>query len=119
MFVLSKERYKDGDMILVPLFMSHMTNLFSRYFEDAKGDQKVQIGNEGRSKVLDKGTIEDVFTSEKNITLVNVLYVPDMNRNLISGDFLSKPGIQVVFESGKLILSKSGTLWERVILVMG
>ncbi|RVW41670.1 Retrovirus-related Pol polyprotein from transposon TNT 1-94 [Vitis vinifera] len=51
-------------------------------FEDAKGDQEV--------------------------TLKNVLYVPDMNKNLVSGDLLGKPGIKAVFESDKLILTKSG-----------
>ncbi|KAL6315951.1 hypothetical protein AAG906_013785 [Vitis piasezkii] len=61
-------------------------------FEDAKGDQKVQMGNEGNPRV----------------TLINVLYVPDMNKNLVSGDLLGKPGIKAVFESDKLILSKSG-----------
>ena len=45
--------------------------------------------------------------SKKNITLANVLYVLDMNKNLISEDLLNKPGIKVVFESNKLILSKS------------
>ncbi|RVW74280.1 Retrovirus-related Pol polyprotein from transposon TNT 1-94 [Vitis vinifera] len=57
-------------------------------FEDAKGDQEVQMGNEGKSKVLGKGTIEVVFTSGKKVTLTNVLYVPDMNKNLVSGDLL-------------------------------
>ncbi|RVW92427.1 Retrovirus-related Pol polyprotein from transposon TNT 1-94 [Vitis vinifera] len=38
-------------------------------FEDAKGDQEVQMGNEGRSKVLGKGTIEVVFTSGKRIPM--------------------------------------------------
>ena len=33
-------------------------------FEDAKGDQEVQMGNEGRSKVLGKGTIE-VFRKKR------------------------------------------------------
>lgn len=66
------------------------------------------MGNEGRSKVLGKGTIEVVFTSGKKITLINVLYVPYMNKNLVSGDLLGKSGIKAVFESGKLILSKSG-----------
>ncbi|RVW72567.1 hypothetical protein CK203_060077 [Vitis vinifera] len=37
-------------------------------FKDAKGDQEVQMGNEGRSKVLGKGTIEVVFTSGKKVT---------------------------------------------------
>ena len=87
--------------------MTYEKSLF-KTFEDAKGDQEFQMGNEGRSKVLGKGTIEVVFTSGKKITLVNVLYVSDMNRNRISGDLFSKPGIKVVFESGKLILSKSG-----------
>ncbi|RVW54011.1 Copia protein [Vitis vinifera] len=71
-------------------------------FEDAKGDQEVQMGNEGRSKVLGKGTIEVVFTSSKKVTLINVLYVPDMNKNLVSGDLLGKPGIKAVFESALL-----------------
>uniref|UniRef100_F6HXW6 CCHC-type domain-containing protein n=1 Tax=Vitis vinifera TaxID=29760 RepID=F6HXW6_VITVI len=68
-------------------------------FEDAKGDQEVQMGNEGRSKVLGKGTIEVVFTSGKKVTLINVLYVPDMKKNLVSGDLLGKSGIKAVFES--------------------
>ncbi|RVW36064.1 hypothetical protein CK203_079683 [Vitis vinifera] len=71
-------------------------------FEDAKGDQEVQMGNEGRSMVLGKGTIEVVFTSGKKATLINVLYVPDMNKNLVSGDLLGKPGIKAVFESSLL-----------------
>ena len=82
-------------------------------FENAKDDQEVQMGNEGRSKVLGKDTIEVVFTFGKNITLANVLYIPNMKGNLISGDLLSKPGIKVVFESGKLILSKFGNFVEK------
>ncbi|RVW72568.1 hypothetical protein CK203_060076 [Vitis vinifera] len=71
-------------------------------FEDAKGDQEVQMGNKGRSKVLGKGTIEVVFTFGKKVTLINVLYVLDMNKNLVSGDLLGKPGIKAVFESALL-----------------
>ena len=76
-------------------------------FEDAKGDQEVQICNGGGSKVIGKDTIEVIFTLKKN-TLVNVWYVPDINRNFISRDLLSIPSIKVVFESSKLILSKTG-----------
>ncbi|RVW89517.1 Retrovirus-related Pol polyprotein from transposon TNT 1-94 [Vitis vinifera] len=65
MCALSKERCKDGGMILVPQFMLPMKNLFFKTFEDAKGDQEVQMGNEGKSKVLGKGTIE-YFSSEFN-----------------------------------------------------
>ena len=51
------------------------------------------MGNEGRSKVLGKDIIEVVFTSIKNITLANILYVSDMNRNLNIENLLSKLGI--------------------------
>ncbi|RVW59251.1 Retrovirus-related Pol polyprotein from transposon TNT 1-94 [Vitis vinifera] len=44
-------------------------------FEDAKGDQEVQMGNEGKSKVLGKGTIEVVFTSGKKVTLTMLAHV--------------------------------------------
>ncbi|RVW66000.1 Retrovirus-related Pol polyprotein from transposon TNT 1-94 [Vitis vinifera] len=91
----------------VTVHVTYDKSLF-KTFEDAKGDQEVQMGNEGKSKVLGKGTIEVVFTSGKKVTLKNVLYVPDMNKNLVSGDLLGKPGIKAVFESGKLILTKSG-----------
>ncbi|KAL6338842.1 hypothetical protein AAG906_023992 [Vitis piasezkii] len=71
MCALSKERCKDGGMILVPQFI-------------CKGDQEVQMGNEGKSKVLGKGTIEVVLPPQK-VTLTNVLYVPDMNKIWLVG----------------------------------
>ncbi|KAL6314756.1 hypothetical protein AAG906_027104 [Vitis piasezkii] len=43
-------------------------------FEDAKGDQEVQMGNEGRSKVLGKGTIEVVLPPQK-VTLKMLAHV--------------------------------------------
>lgn len=66
------------------------------------------MGNENRSKVHVKGSIELSFISGKKIMLVNVLHVPDMNRNLVSDDLLGKPGIKTVYESGKLILTRGG-----------
>ncbi len=61
------------------------------------------MGNENHSKVLGKGIIDLFFTSRKTITLTNVLYVPDMNWNLVSDAFLIKPGIKIVYNSGKLM----------------
>ena len=87
--------------------VSYDRSAFKTY-EDVTDGQEVQMGNEVRSKVVGKGTVELVFTSGKKVILTNVLHVPDMRRNLVSGDLLGKPGIQVVFKSGKLILSKNG-----------
>lgn len=58
--------------------------------------------------MLGKGTVELFFTFGKKVTLTNVLHVPDLNRNLVSGDLLGKPGIKSVYEAEKLILSRNG-----------
>ena len=47
------------------------------------------------------------MTSGKNLTLKNVLYVPDIRKNLVSGSLLSKHGFRIIIESDKVILSKS------------
>ena len=108
MYVLSKGRYKYGGMIvLMPLFMSPMINLFSRPLKMKRVIKRFKWATK-EIQVLGKDTIEIVFIFRKRITLLNVLYVPDMNRNLIGGGFLSKPSIKELFDFGKLILSKSG-----------
>ena len=89
------------------IHVSYDKSLFKNYSELSDG-QEIQMGNEGRSKVFGKGSVELLFTSGRKITLANVLHVPDMNRNLVSGDLLRKPGIKSVYESGKLILSRNG-----------
>ena len=57
---------------------------------------------EGQRKVLLK------MTSKKQLTLNNVLYVPKIRKNLVSGSLLNKHGFCMVFELDKVILSKSG-----------
>ena len=48
------------------------------------------------------------LTSGKELTLNNVMHVPDIRKNLISGTLLSKNGFGVNFNSDKLVLSKHG-----------
>lgn len=59
------------------------------------------------------GTMELNFTPRKKVTLINILHVPGMNMNLVSGDILEKPGMKSVYESGKSIIMVY--LWKRVI----
>ena len=80
--------------------------MFKTYKETSDG-QEIQMGNDGRSKVLGIGNVDMVFTSGKRVTLTNVFHVLKMNRNLVSGDLLGKSGIKSVFESGKLIFSRN------------
>ena len=44
------------------------------------------MGNEKRCKVHGIGNVDLVFTSGKKVILTNVFHVPDMSRNLVSGD---------------------------------
>lgn len=53
------------------------------------------------------GTMEPNFTFGKKVTLVNILHVPKINKNLVSGNRLVKLGIKFMYESVKLILTRN------------
>ncbi|GKB09448.1 retrovirus-related pol polyprotein from transposon TNT 1-94 [Tanacetum coccineum] len=57
--------------------------------------------------VIGSGNVEIQFTSGKKLTLMNVLHVPNIRKNLVSGFKLCKSGIKAVIESDKMILSKA------------
>ncbi|KAK1643805.1 hypothetical protein QYE76_061610 [Lolium multiflorum] len=46
----------------------------------------------------------------KIVQLKNVLHVPSIKKNLVSGSRLMKDGFKLVFESNKVVLSKYGTI---------
>ena len=48
------------------------------------------------------------MTSGKELTLNDVLHVPEIRKNLVSGSLLSKKGFKLVFVSDNFILSKNG-----------
>ncbi|GJR12583.1 zinc finger, CCHC-type containing protein [Tanacetum coccineum] len=66
------------------------------------------MGNHTTAQVKGKGKIDLVFTSSNTLTLNDVLHVPDVRKNLVSGSLLNKFGFKLVFESDKFILSKGG-----------
>ena len=48
------------------------------------------------------------MTTGRFLTLKDVLHVPEIQKNLVSGTLLSKNGFKLVFESDKFLLFKSG-----------
>ncbi|KAK9035489.1 hypothetical protein V6N11_077528 [Hibiscus sabdariffa] len=63
------------------------------YFTEFEGwnkGEKVYMGNSNSSEVLGKGKVLLKLTSGKTLALNNVLYVPALRRNLISGGLLNK-----------------------------
>ncbi|KAL8090839.1 hypothetical protein AgCh_040053 [Apium graveolens] len=70
--------------------------------------EKLYMGNSATSTIEGEGTVILKMTSGKNLTLKNVLYMPNIRKNLVSGSLLNKHGFHIVIESDKVILSKSG-----------
>ena len=66
------------------------------------------MANSATSAIMGEGSVVLKMTSGKEVTLNNVLFVPELRKNLISGSILSKHGFKIVIESDKIVLSKSG-----------
>ena len=81
--------------------------MFSSYEAINDGEQ-LFMGNSSTSKVEGKGKVILKMTSGKELALNDVLHVPEIRKNLVSGLLLSKKGFRLVFESDKFVLSKSG-----------
>ena len=81
-------------------------SMFSSY-PTVGGDEKLYMGNSSTSKVEGVEKIALKMTSRKIVTLINVLHVPDVHKNLVSGYLLSKNGFKLVFVSDKFVLSKN------------
>lgn len=82
-------------------------NLFTEYHPAAPGE-KLYMGNSASSVVEGKGKVVLKFTSGKSLTLLNVLHVPEIRRNLVSGPILITKGFKLVMESNKFVLTKGG-----------
>jgi hypothetical protein len=67
------------------------------------------MGNSSTSKVEGKGKVVLKMSSGKELTFNDVLHMPDIRKNFVSGSLLSNNGFKLVFESDKFILTKSGT----------
>ncbi|KAK1660821.1 hypothetical protein QYE76_048980, partial [Lolium multiflorum] len=84
------------------------TTGYGNILPTARGSS-VMMGNGLHATVRGVGTVDLKFTSEKIVQLKNVLHVPSIKKNLVSGSRLMKDGFKLVFESNKVVLSKYGT----------
>ena len=70
--------------------------IFTSYSTVDNGEQ-ICMNNSSTSKVEGQGKIVLKMTSGKELTLNNVLHVPDIHKNLVSGSLLRKNGFRLVF----------------------
>ncbi|KAE8648116.1 hypothetical protein Csa_004729 [Cucumis sativus] len=81
-------------------------DMFTSYVPISSGEQ-LFIGNFSTSKVKGQDKVILKMTFGKELTLNNVLHVPDIRKNLVSGSLLSKNGFKLVLVSDKFELFKN------------
>ena len=81
--------------------------MFSSYHNIDNGEQ-LFMGNSSSSKVEGQGKVVLKMTSGKELTLNDVLHVPEIQKNLVSGSLLSKKGFKLVFVLDNFIFTKNG-----------
>jgi hypothetical protein len=77
-------------------------------FESVEDGSVLHMGNESTALIQGKGHVVLEFTSGKTLILRNVLYVPGIRKNLVSGSVLNRSGYKQVFEADEYVLSKGG-----------
>ena len=81
--------------------------MFTNY-KSATNEEQLFMGNSSTSKVEGMGKIVLKLTSGKELTLNDVLHVPEIRKNLISRSLLSKHGFKLTFVADKFVLYKNG-----------
>ena len=81
--------------------------MFSSYHSIDNGEQ-LFMGNFSSSKVEGQGKVVLKMTLGKELTLNDVLHVPEIRKNLVFRSLLSKKGFKLVFVSDNFILTKNG-----------
>ncbi|GKB16758.1 ty1-copia retrotransposon protein [Tanacetum coccineum] len=87
----------------------HLCNnkrLFHQFEEVADGGQ-FYMGNNGIARVIGKGKVFLKLTSGKTLAFNNVLYVPSLRRNMVSGSLLVRAGLKVTLEGDKVIITRN------------
>ncbi|GJV44926.1 zinc finger, CCHC-type containing protein [Tanacetum coccineum] len=77
-------------------------------FHPVQDGSVLHMGDESTEPILGRRNVILEFSSGKTITLVNVVYVPGLRKNLMSSPVLNKCGYKQVYEYDKYILSRCG-----------
>ncbi|GJU69147.1 zinc finger, CCHC-type containing protein [Tanacetum coccineum] len=77
-------------------------------YESLNDGSILHMGNESTALVHGRGCVDLRFSSGKVFSLLNVLHVPNIRKNLVSSSILNNCGYKQVIESNKCVLSKHG-----------
>ncbi|GJY62494.1 zinc finger, CCHC-type containing protein [Tanacetum coccineum] len=77
-------------------------------YESLNDGSILHMGNESTALVHGRGCVDLKFSSGKVVSLLNVLHVSNIRKNLVSSSVLINCGYKQVIESNKFVLSKHG-----------
>lgn len=83
-------------------------NLFSA-LEEKDLKMRIEMGDDGRYSVSGVGTVAFHWEHGAPLTLTDVMYVPELKKNLVSVTMLEDKGYDVVFSEGKAFLRHIAT----------
>lgn len=75
--------------------------------------KKLFMGNDATSDVKGAGKVVLKLTSGKELVLNEVMHVPDIRKNLVSGPQLVKKGFKITFVANGFVVTKNGVLVGR------
>ena len=76
-------------------------------YTPAEYDEDLFMGNTATARIAGTGKVMLKRTSDKVLTLNNVLHVPTIRKNLVSATLLVKNGFKCVLVRDKVIISKN------------
>ncbi|GJR24537.1 zinc finger, CCHC-type containing protein [Tanacetum coccineum] len=77
-------------------------------YESLNDGSILHMENESTTLVHGRGCVDLKFSSGKVVSLLNVLHVPNIRKNLVSSSVFNNCGYKQVIESNKFVLSKHG-----------
>ncbi|GKB20874.1 zinc finger, CCHC-type containing protein [Tanacetum coccineum] len=77
-------------------------------YESLNDGSILHMGNKSTALVHGRGCVDLRFSSGKVVSLLNVLHVPNIRKNLVSISILNNCGYKQVIESNRFVLSKHG-----------
>ncbi|CAM8990003.1 unnamed protein product [Rhodiola kirilowii] len=81
--------------------------LFKSFAATSEG-RVLHMGDESTTPILGLGHIELEFSSGKTVVVCNVLFVPNIRKNIVPGTVLNKQDYRQVYEADNYVLSKGG-----------
>nr|GEX04751.1 zinc finger, CCHC-type [Tanacetum cinerariifolium] len=75
-------------------------------YESLNDGSILHMGNKSTTLVHGRGYVDLIFSSEKIVSLFNVLHVLNIRKNLVSSSILNNCGYKQVIEYNKFVLSK-------------